>query len=477
MKQESNRLLHLGLQHSRQGSAAEAMRCFREAVASDPSNAVAWGELGSLLSVESKLDLKDEATDCLRKSLSLEPSQVAFWMRLLKYLEAKNQIDEAQGVLEEIKRRFPGLPALVIFEGKLLRRAGKADDAIALMEGYAAVLKDKPPSPAIVDFFFELGRAYDAADRPDQAFASFHEAQLRYGMDPRTLPPRSVIEGLEKIYRNYAASGIRFPPAQITPSGTPVFLVGFPRSGTTLLDQILSGHPSLSVAEEKPAVHRMFEHLTRTHGDGAPSSKSPHSYVPLLNRAGPEDIRAMRQAYFEEHSKYLTIGDTLLIDKHPTSMYHVGLIQQVFPGAKFILAMRHPCDVVLSNFMQKFRRGGGDLLTDIAHTYATAFKLWDLYVDTLKPQVHLIRYEDLVSDFQPTVSSLLGFLGVEWNDNVLEFDKTAHSKRRIETPSYHQVVQKLYNSSSGRWLRYRRHLAPVIPILQPFIEKYGYSSE
>ena len=113
-------------------------------------------------------------------------------------------------------------------------------------------------------------------------------------------------------------------------------------------------------------------------------------------------------------------------------------------------------------------------LKDAAKFYDAVFGLWDHYTNVMTLDVHTIRYEDVVSDFRPTVAALLDFLGVPWNDAVLEYDKTAREKPRINTPSYHQVTQKIYTRASGRWVKYHRHLAPVLDILKPQVEKSGY---
>jgi hypothetical protein len=160
---------------------------------------------------------------------------------------------------------------------------------------------------------------------------------------------------------------------------------------------------------------------------------------------------------------------------------HAGLITRVFPGAKFILALRHPCDVVLSCFLRRFDLNTAMVqfldLEGAARFYDTVFSLWEHYNRVMNLNVHAIHYEDVVRDFRPTVAALLEFLKVPWNDAVLEYDKTAREKAHISTPSYHQVTQKIYTRASGRWLRYKKHMEPVLPILEPWVKKLGYSMD
>jgi hypothetical protein len=113
-------------------------------------------------------------------------------------------------------------------------------------------------------------------------------------------------------------------------------------------------------------------------------------------------------------------------------------------------------------------------LQDAARFYAEVFELWEHYREVLKLNAHVVRYEDVVSDFRPAVAKLLESLGLDWDDAVLEYDRTARAKTRIHTPSYAQVSQKIYTSSSGRWQRYRSHLESILPILGPHALRYGY---
>ena len=446
------------LQRTRRPALAE--KAYRHALQLRPDYAHAWGELGNLFKEHRRVK---EAVDCFRRATSLDSAVRAPWIGLLQVLEWANRHDEVEAVLAAAKKALPPSAPLLVAEARFLRHRSKAAEAISLLEGF---LDTCETSPQNADLFFELGDLYDLVDVPDKAFGSFARAH------------GCRLTGA--AYNNDQFSGViarlrtGFTPAmcgedseQRQPSSlSPVFLVGFPRSGTTLLDQILSSHPDVGVAEEIRAVNKMVQHLA---SGGYPES---------LERLRERDILELREIYFSEHRKYMDIGSRkIFVDKMPLNLVHAGLIRRVFPGARFILALRHPCDAVLSCFMRKFSLRGATVLGDLAQSYSEIFDLWQHYRDILDLTVHEVRYEDVVADFRATVSGLLDFLGLEWNDAVLEFDKTARAKGHIFTPSYHQVTQKIYTRASGRWLRYRQHLEPVLPVLAPWAHRYGYAMD
>jgi hypothetical protein len=190
----------------------------------------------------------------------------------------------------------------------------------------------------------------------------------------------------------------------------------------------------------------------------------------------------MRRAFYKHNGFDLDkAGNRLLVDKMPLNLLFAGLIKRVFPGAKFILALRHPCDAVLSCFMQQFNLNPFMQrfvdLADGAAFYDETFRVWERYRAIFDLDVHTIRYEDLVADFRNTTGRLLDFLGVPWDEAVMEFDKTALSRGYIKTPSYHQVTEKIYTRAVDRWQRYHKQMEPVLPVLAPWAEKFGYSME
>ena len=225
------------------------------------------------------------------------------------------------------------------------------------------------------------------------------------------------------------------------------------------------GHPDATVLEEQPPLNIVDETiggLTR---------------LPALET---EDIARARRKYFAEVER---IGDVpasnLLIDKSPLFLQKVPLIQRLFPDARFILAMRHPCDVLLSCFMSNFRLNSAMSnflrLEDAAQFYDLTFRHWQRSCELFPTNVHVVKYENLVEDVEAEVRPLFDFLGLEWRDQVLDHQRTAKARGLITTASYSQVTEPIYKRASGRWTRYRENLEPVLPVLEPWVRRYGYS--
>ena len=167
------------------------------------------------------------------------------------------------------------------------------------------------------------------------------------------------------------------------------------------------------------------------------------------------------------------------IDKFPFYLTLAGLIHVAFPRAKFLFALRHPCDAVLSCFMQNFRLNEAmanfRTLGDTASIYDRTMRLWQAFRDRFGLDVHTIRYESLVDDFDGQVRGLCTFLGVPWEESLRQFSSKALDRGKINTPSYEQVSKPIYRDARYRWERYRPYLEPHLPLLQPWIERYGYA--
>jgi hypothetical protein len=250
----------------------------------------------------------------------------------------------------------------------------------------------------------------------------------------------------------------------------PVFLVGFPRSGTTLLDTILRSHPMVEVIEEKFMVKEMIESLSIL-------TKGKYEN---LEKISSNDIIKIRKDYFNSLDSYVKYNDSakIYIDKLPLNIIYIGEIIRVFPNSRFILSMRHPCDCVLSCFIQNFKLNDAMAnflnLNDAAHLYDSVMNLWIQYKSIFSINYYEVKYENLVSNFKPTIQSVLKFLNLPWNDQVLEYSKTAKKRENIATPSYNQVIKPIYSHASGRWQRYKKHTSSIYPTLEPWIKRFKY---
>ncbi len=224
------------------------------------------------------------------------------------------------------------------------------------------------------------------------------------------------------------------------------------------------GHPRAVVMEEQPPLNLVEEGLGGL------------AAIAALDAAG---IAQARAHYFAEVEKLQPVlPGQLLIDKSPLFLYRVPLIRRLFPRARIILALRHPCDVVLSCFMSNFRLNSAMSnflrLEDAAAFYDLCFRHWTESRELFAPDVREIVYERLVEDVEAEVRPLLEWLGLGWDNSVLDHRGTALARGLITTASYSQVTEPIYRRAAGRWLRYRDHLAPVLDRLQPWASRFGY---
>jgi hypothetical protein len=191
------------------------------------------------------------------------------------------------------------------------------------------------------------------------------------------------------------------------------------------------------------------------------------------------ELRHGRNAYFAELARHVDPGFSgLVIDKLPLNMLAAPFLHCLFPGAPFVFAQRHPCDVVLSCFMQGFALNDSMAcfleIHDAAAYSDAAMSLWERSKDVLGLNARTLVYEELIADPEAALRPLIGFLGLEWKDELLDHRATAGARGGIGTPSYNQVTQPLSRAPSGRWRRYEQQLEPVLPILLPWAERLGY---
>ena len=471
-RRPQNPVYHFNLANSYKawGRPRQAMTAYRKAVALKADFAKAWLALGNLL-FES--DQPEEAEGAYRQALEIDGADPAALARLANLLERSHRLEEAKAALDLGLSLAPGQPMLNLATARFDRREGRGDEALARLRQ----LDPATLSPEIrSDYHFELGQLHDRRGAFEEAFAQFTEMNRCIADLPAF---RAAGQG--DISRQIAdltqlLDGPDWPAAAgaAADAEAPVFLVGFPRSGTTLIGQVLDSHPAVQTLDEKPTVTAMVEAAGRLEG----------GYPACLGGLTGAQKAQLRAAYFQVADRYLARRpDLMLVDKVPLASVHLGLIRAVFPGARIVFALRHPCDVCLSCFMQsvKSHYAPGAFLTleRAAGLYEEVMTLRQLYQTRLPSDGILsLRYEDLVIDFEGKIKYLLSFLDLEWNDAVLDF--SSHARTRgggSATPSYSQVTQPIYRSARYRWKGYAEQLTPVMARLRPFIESFGYADE
>lgn len=250
----------------------------------------------------------------------------------------------------------------------------------------------------------------------------------------------------------------------------PVFVLGFPRSGTTMLEQMLDAHPHMQSMDERAFLQDVVEVMQQQFG---------LSYPEQLGDLTSGQMAALRETYWAAVAKVVTLGPSQrLVDKNPLNMLRLPMIARLFPDSPVIFVVRHPCDVTLSCYMQQFRSPGFAAmcasLPSLARGYANAMCFWFHHVDLLRPRVMEWHYENVVHDFDIQVTKLGTFLGLADTKPLHDFSEHAKRKGYIATPSYSQVVRPVYADSIGHWQHYREHFAPVLHEFEAALLRWRY---
>jgi tetratricopeptide (TPR) repeat protein len=435
----------------------EALEAIEEAVRRDPQDV----ELALGLASHRLMLLRHaDAETAYRRVLEIEPGNKLAYLGVATAYELTNRTSELAAWVGEAEQAGVEADALNFIRAFDHRRAKR------YAEGLEA-LRQVPEELETARRYHLYGQLLEGVKDYDGAFAAYERMNDIGRADPSLPEERAaayragVARQLEAMTPDWAASWIPLPEDD-RPS--PVFLVGFPRSGTTLLDTILMSHPQVEVLEEEPTVKNAFDAL---------------GGFERLPDASPKSLKEALDVYFETaRSRTSLAPGHLLIDKNPLAMNNLPAIRRLFPDARVILALRHPCDVVLSCFVTNFKLNDGMAnflrLDTAAELYDLSFRYFERARELLKPPVHTIVYENIVEDRDRELRPLFEFLGLDWHDSVLDHETTARGRGHIKTASYAQVVEPIYKRSAGRWQNYRKHLEPVIPVLRPWAEKFGY---
>jgi len=407
-----------------------------------------------------RLDDLDKAEQAYRLAIQIDPDCALAYLNVAIQMERGNRTDELIELQQQALAHGVAGGEADFVQALVYRRQGKLEDALRLAQQSQVQSLDS----AIRANF--IGEVADRLGDSETAFAAFAEMNRVTSRRPDAMnfdPTQwqRFIESLtDKTSSNWFASWPPVVPLNDPPS--PAFLVGFFRSGTTLLDTILMGHSGINVIEEQPMLVRLEESLG--------------GLERLAELDGPA-VNALRERYFAE-LPVPPVPGKLLIDKNPLATRRAPLIHRIFPDARFIFAIRHPCDVVLSCFMQNFQVSEAMVsfleLQNAALVYDRAMTFWQKCQVIFPLNVHTIRYEEMVADTEGELRKLLEFLGLPWDDKVLDHQKTARDRGYIRTPSYSQVTEGIYVRAKGRWEKYREQMEPVLPILAPWVERFGY---
>jgi tetratricopeptide (TPR) repeat protein len=446
----------------------DAEASYRQALALKPDYAEAHGNLGNTLRELGRLD---EAEASLRQAIELKPNFADAYLNLCSFFEVTNNIDKLLLTLKEARTKTTDMAADFLFYETLVSfRKEHYSEAIKLI---AQVDQDDVSEIRKKVYYKLKGDLYHYNKDYDAAFLAYENSNrvVKAGVDYKR--QREAAEHLFDSERNKVrqlrqlSKENPYSKKIFSDGRQPTFLIGFPRSGTTLLDTILRTHSKISVVEEQRMSEKMH------------SALGSLQKVSTIEEIDTETAKLANDAYFKELYKHTTLSDTsIVIDKLPLNILKVPLISQVFPDAKFILALRHPLDCILSCWMQTFKltpaMGNMVDLERIVDFYCTAMDILKFSQERYQLDVHRVRYEDLIENFEGEASSILSFLKLEWEDELLNYQSTALAREKINTPSHSQVIKPIYKTASNRWKHYAKYLKEFKTQVGPWLEEYGY---
>ncbi|MFT7253828.1 MAG: tetratricopeptide (TPR) repeat protein [Paracoccaceae bacterium] len=446
------------------GRNEEAIQTAQAAIAINPSPTALHATLGNALAAVGRLD---EAIATFETVLATNPAHILAYDGICNTYERSSQLDKMADVIDRATRSCGEDNAIILYRmAQLAYRRKDYDSAKTLL---SRVTIRELPENLRVSLYELIGKNFDQLHKSQAAIDAF-QTMNRLGAPSLCVEPIVKNEYFRDLTdRLKDAESPKAPWDPSTTSDSPIFLVGSPRSGTTLLDTILRAHPKITVLEEQPMIQNMRAAL----GDAA------HSIAGLagLSEQAIEQARRGFLETFAELSDAPTTGK-ILVDKMPLNLVEVPMIMRVFPKARFILALRHPCDCVLSCFMQNFRHNNAMdnfvTLKGSAEFYDLFMSVWRAQTDALSPAVAQVRYEDVIIDPKSALEAVMQTIGVDWHPAMDDHLGSANKRAQIDTASYQQVTQPLYQSSAGRWERYRAQFDPILHHLTPWIEHWGY---
>jgi tetratricopeptide (TPR) repeat protein len=486
-----------------QGRVSEAEQLLRRAVAQVPDDVGSRNALGlCLLRLERPADALEQFDAILGRNSSLPFVHTSRGNALLALgaisdAEASFQraldLDAGQGVA------LAGLARIAGSRGAHREARERAEQALAVLPGFpdavmslaAAELGERQVNRAEVRLralltdarLASLERAYatgllgdvlDAKSLPEEAFAAYTSCnqQLqrtfaeRFSDSPTALDyARALTHYFERVPPQNA---VRAPsPADSSAASEHVFLLGFPRSGTTLLEVVLEGHPDVVSLEESELLIDSVREFMRGPSD-----------LDRLMRADAKSLEPLRSAYWRLVADAgMHVAGKVFVDKHPLNTLKLPLIAKLFPKAKILFACRDPRDVVLSCFRHRFQMSAPiyELLSleGAARYYDAVMALAVCLTAAFKLDMCLVRHEDVVTEFTREMKRICAYLNLEWVPSMGDFALRTQ-KRAVLTPSTAQLVRGLNTEGLGQWRRYQAELSPVLPLLEPWVKRFYY---
>jgi tetratricopeptide (TPR) repeat protein len=473
-----------------------AERLFRRAVSNAPDFVMAQIDLGHALKKQSRLE---EAIDQLRQAIRLEPDNVQAHHLLGSTLSLAAQTHEAVDAYQKVLELAPKHTGAMLGLGHVLKTVGRQEEAI---EAYRNCIRHKPHNGEIywslanlktyqltdediremesmasgeaegarevseesrINFLFALAKAHEDRGEFDRAWEYYHEGNQQRRILETYDPVRDEVMN-DEIVKVFDREFLGENTGLGHPSMEPIFVVGLPRSGSTLIEQILASHSQVEGTSELPYAGLVASSLNRNRADGI-------NYPHAVRELEEEHFKRLGGDYLDLARIHRIEGRPVFIDKMPNNFPTVGFIHLILPNAKIIDARRYPLDSCLSCYRQLFARGQSFTydLTEIGEYFIQYQRMMDHWHEVLPGRCLTVQYEEVVTDFENQVRRLLDYCELPWEDTCMRYYET---ERPVRTASSEQVRQPVYSKSVNFWRNYEERLAELVEVLEPVLPRY-----
>jgi len=419
-----------------------------------------------------RLGRTPEAESCFRRCCQLAESPLSR-LELAKLCERRHELDQATELVASVLRIQPRYAPALLVRARIERRQGRTADAESTLR---QVTSSELPPQILAEAYGELCTLLDTVREYDQAWEAIlkcKELQLLRETSAWNAA-QFVLARCKRMVESLEPS--HFRRWQSLPAGVEgqrlALLTGFPRSGTTLLEQMLDAHPQVVSTEEKEVFSAIT--LSQLNGDRPPDSPIEL----MLDELMEGQLLDARRSYLSLMQSMLRepAGDRLLVDKNPAMMLMIPPMRRVFPELKLVVSLRDPRDVVASCFLRYLPINPVSVcfltLERTAERVSLDLGAWLKMREMLGDWVE-IRYEDVIADVRREAERLLSSLELPWDDEVMNYRAQARGKH-IQSPTYEEVARPIFTSSIGRWQNYERQLAPSLERLMPLVRQLGY---
>ena len=513
-----------GLRLQRMGNLKDAERIYRDVLVQDPDNVDAlrllagvamrakqWGDAEVLLEKALRIapdfyqgwmdlgharqeqDRTDAALDAFRRAIKVEPGKPNGYAASGTALGMAGRHEEAIGYFDQAIERDERHAGALAGLGHVLKTIGRQDEAvaayrrciehnpsfgeawwslanlktfrfsdeeIAAMEALAG--KEGLGNEPRANFQFALGKAWEDKGDYDRAF-EWYRAGNENRREREMYDPVQTIDNYDQFITVFSREFLAGKSGVGCDSRAPIFIVGLPRSGSTLLEQILASHPDVEGTHELPDLSRTARSIGLGRNDR-------HAYPRAVVELEADQCVELGEDYLRRSERHRALGRPRFTDKMPNNFVHVGLISLILPNAKIIDARRHPLDSCFGSYKQLFARGQPFTydLFEVGEFYMQYLRLMEHWDTVLPGKVLRIQYEDVVADVETQVRRLLDYCELPWDDACLRFYE---SDRAVKTASSEQVRQPIYDSAQHRWRNYEKHLGPLIEVLEPALRE------